>query len=216
MATTSASKKTTSAKKSGSTSAKKQTPSKSANASKKTTASKKTSNRKVDSGTAEPALLELFIDEIKDIYWAEKHLLKVLPKMQKAATSEKLKSALGDHLEQTKVQVERLEQVFELLGEKAQAKKCEAMAGLAEEGNSIIEETEKGSSTRDAGIILACQKVEHYEIATYGVLATLAKVMGHTDIKKLLGATLDEEKNADKLLTQIAEGSINFKANQES
>jgi ferritin-like metal-binding protein YciE len=165
--------------------------------------------------STDPALMELFIDEIKDIYWAEKHLTKALPKMKKAASSEELANAIGEHLEATKEHVARLEQVFELLGKKAQGKKCEAMAGLVEEGQSVIEDTEAGTATRDVGLILAAQKVEHYEIATYGGLATLAKVLGLDEIKDLLGQTLDEEKEADELLTSIAENGVNYEAAQE-
>lgn len=161
------------------------------------------------------ALRELFIDEIKDIYWAEKALVKALPKMQKAATSSMLKEAIEKHLAETQTQVTRLEEVFGLLGQKAQAKKCDAMDGLLKEGNSIITETEKGSATRDVGIILACQKVEHYEIATYGVLAQLAKTMDLADVKNILGQILDEEKAADETLTQIAENDINMEAMNE-
>ncbi|RZL49826.1 MAG: ferritin-like domain-containing protein, partial [Pedobacter sp.] len=160
-------------------------------------------------------LADFFHDELKDIYWAEKHLLKTLPKMQKAATSQELKDAFGEHLEVTQTHVERLEQVFELLGHKAQAKKCDAMAGITEEGAGIIEETEKGTSTRDVGLILAAQKVEHYEIATYGGLAQLAKTLGYTEIKELLGTTLAEEKEADETLSQIAEAHVNIDASEE-
>lgn len=155
---------------------------------------------------------EFFLDELKDIYWAEKHLVKALPKMQKSATSRELAKSFQDHLEATKGQVSRLEQVFELMGQKAQAKKCEAMAGLVKEAESIISETEKGTSIRDVGLILAAQKVEHYEIATYGTLARLAKVMGNEKVKNLLGQTLDEEKEADELLTKIAEAGVNTSA----
>lgn len=155
---------------------------------------------------------EFFLEELKDIYWAEKHLVKALPKMQKSATSQELAKSFGDHLEATKGHVSRLEQVFELMGKKAQAKKCDAMAGLVEEANGIIDETEKGTTLRDVGLILAAQKVEHYEIATYGTLARLAKVMGNEKVKNLLGQTLDEEKQADELLTSIAEGGINTTA----
>ena len=156
-----------------------------------------------------------FVDELKDIYWAEKHLTKALPKMQKASSSEELANAFGDHLEATKKHVSRLEQVFELMGEKAVAKKCDAMAGLVEEANSIMEDTESNTSIRDVGLVLAAQKVEHYEIATYGGLAQLAKVMGNEEVKALLGATLDEEKEADELLTSLAESGINESAAQE-
>lgn len=162
-----------------------------------------------------PEFKEFFIDGLKDIYWAEKHLTKALPKMQKASTSEELKAAFAEHLEVTKNQVMRLEQIFELLGTKAQAKKCDAMAGLVEEANGVIEETEKGTHIRDAGLIIAAQKVEHYEIAAYGGLAQLAKTMGNEEIKNLLGETLDEEKQADESLTSLAEGSINQSAATE-
>jgi ferritin-like metal-binding protein YciE len=163
----------------------------------------------------EPALTELFMDSLKDIYWAEKQLVKTLPKMQKAATSQQLKDAFASHLEQTKGQVTRLEQVFEMMGKKAQAKKCDAMEGLTKEGASIIEETDKGTATRDVGLILAAQKVEHYEIATYGGLAQLAKTIGQEEVSELLGQTLAEEKETDELLTEIAENDINYEASEE-
>jgi len=162
------------------------------------------------------ALLELFVDQIKDIYWAEKHLLKALPKMQKAATTEELQAAIETHTEQTQVHVERLEEVFELLEEKAQAKKCDGMEGLVEEGQSVIDETDEGTATRDVGIIISAQKVEHYEIAAYGGLATLAKTLGRDDIAQILAETLAEEKETDELLTEIAESNINFSAATES
>lgn len=165
---------------------------------------------------AEPALLELFKDEIKDIYWAEKHLTKALPKMRKAASSEALANAFDEHLEVTKTHVTRLEQIFELLGEKPRAKKCDAMEGLSKEGEGIIEDTEKGTATRDAGLILAGQKVEHYEIATYAGLAHIAATLGLTDIASLLEQTLAEEKQADETLTSIAENDINYAAAQEA
>ena len=161
------------------------------------------------------ALMELFVDGIKDIYWAEKHLMKALPKMQKAATSEELQEAFETHIEQTAEQVTRLEQVFELLEEKAQGKKCDAMEGLVVEGQSIIEETEEGTATRDVGLILAAQKVEHYEIATYGGLAQLAKTLGRDDISTILETTLAEEKETDVLLTGIAENNVNYEASSE-
>ena len=159
--------------------------------------------------------MELFVDEIKDIYWAEKHLVKTLPKMQKAATSEELGNAIAEHLEVTKTHVSRIEQIFEILGKKPQAKKCDAMEGLAKEGESIIEDTEDGSSTRDVGIIMASQKVEHYEIATYGSLKQLASVLGLDEIADILDQTLTEEKEADETLTGIAENDINYEASAE-
>lgn len=150
-------------------------------------------------------LEELFLDGIKDIYWAENHLVKNLPKMAKAASSEKLQMALTEHWELTKTHVARLEQVFELLGEKIQAQKCDAMEGLSIEGENIIENTLPGTQARDTGLIMASQKVEHYEIATYGGLAKLAKTIGREDIAGILGETLAEEKEADALLTSIVE-----------
>src|ERR1700749_4138921 len=161
------------------------------------------STSKAQGGEKDGMLEEFFKDEIKDIYWAEKHLVKTLPKMAKAATSPELKEAFTNHLEETKVHVERLEQVFELLEEKAQAKKCDAMDGITKEGDGIIEETETGTATRDVGLILAGQKVEHYEIATYGGLVQLARNLGHDDVADILETTLGEEKEADELLTDI-------------
>lgn len=165
---------------------------------------------------AEPALLELFTDGIKDIYWAENHLVKTLPKMQKAATSKTLVAAIESHLEETKTHVSRLEQVFELLGEKVQAQKCDAMEGLTKEGEGIVESTEPGTATRDVGIILASQKVEHYEIATYGGLTQLAKTLGLDEVAGLLYQTLTEEKAADQKLTDVAESDINYQAADEA
>ncbi|MBL7697971.1 MAG: ferritin-like domain-containing protein [Chitinophagaceae bacterium] len=167
------------------------------------------------SSSGNTMLEKFFYDSLKDIYWAEKHLTKALPKLSKAATSEELVNALDEHLEVTEGHIERLEQVFELLGKKAQGKKCEAMEGLTKEAESVVEETEDGSSTRDVGIIISAQKVEHYEIAAYGGLAQLAKTMGLTEIHDLLGQTLDEEKQADESLTGIAENTINLQAEEE-
>ena len=160
-------------------------------------------------------LKELFIEELRDIYWAEKHLVSALPKMEKATSSEELASAFADHLAVTEEQVRRLERVFEMLGENARGKKCEAMEGLVKEAESVIEDTEEGSWTRDVALIIAAQKVEHYEIAAYGGLATLAKTMGKPENKELLGQTLEEEKETDELLTQLAENNINEAASQE-
>jgi ferritin-like metal-binding protein YciE len=164
----------------------------------------------------ESALNELFVDELKDIYWAEKHLVKALPKMAKAATSDELRAAIEKHVSETENHVSRLEQVFESIGEKAVAVKCEAMAGLIKEGEEIVEETEKGSYTRDAGIISAAQKAEHYEIATYGTLRTLAGVLGYDEAVELLEATLAEEKQCDEDLTILAVNGINKTAGTEA
>lgn len=176
--------------------------------------SRKTSTPQKGQST-EPMLRELFVDEIRDIYWAEKKLVVALPKMQKASSSTELQDAFAEHLEVTRKHVSRLEQVFELLGEKAQAKKCEAMEGLVKEGESIIEDTEEGTATRDVGLILAAQKVEHYEIATYGSLTKLAKTLGLQEVAGILYSTLEEEKQADEYLTEIAENHVNYQALQE-
>jgi ferritin-like metal-binding protein YciE len=166
-------------------------------------------------GKGNSQLEKLFIDSLKDIYWAEKHLTKALPKMQKAATTEELKNAIGEHLTQTEEHVARLEQVFELMGKKAQAKKCDGMEGLIKEGESVVEETEDGSMTRDAGIIMSAQKVEHYEISAYGTLVQLAKTMDMAEAADILAQTLQEEKETDQGLTDIAENNINWEAEQE-
>lgn len=160
-------------------------------------------------------LEKFFHDALKDIYWAEKALTKALPKMMKKATTDELKSAFQEHLTQTEGQIKRLEDVFDMLGHKAQAKKCEAMEGLIKEAESIMEETEDGSMTRDAAIIMAAQKVEHYEIATYGGLVQLAYTMGQDEVAGILQETLDEEKETDEGLSTIAESNINWEAEQE-
>lgn len=167
------------------------------------------------SGTPQSGLEEFFLQELKDIYGAEKQLTKALPKMRKAATTQELKEALEEHLEITKEQIARLEEVFELMEVKPQSKKCEAMEGITKEGESVIEETESGSMTRDVAIIMAAQKVEHYEIATYGGLVQLAKTIGRDEVAEILAQTLEEEKEADQLLSEIAESSINEEAQQE-
>jgi ferritin-like metal-binding protein YciE len=170
-----------------------------------------------NTGNEEHSKLQSFFkDELKDIYWAEKHLVKTLPKMQKAATEKELQNAFAEHLEQTKGHVARLEEVFSLLGEKAQAKKCDAMEGITKEGESIIEDTEKGTATRDVGLIMAAQKVEHYEIATYGGLAQLARTLGLDEIANLLTETLQEEKDTDSNLTELAESRVNEMSLQEA
>jgi len=165
--------------------------------------------------SADGMLEEYFHDSLKDIYWAEKHLVKALPKMIKASTTAALQNAIEEHLEVTKVHVERLEQVFELLGYKPQAKKCDAMEGLTIEGESVVEDTEEGTATRDVGVIMASQKIEHYEIATYGGLCQLAKTLGHEEVAEILAITLQEEKAADESLTGIAEKDINYQASEE-
>ena len=136
--------------------------------------------------------------------------------MKKKATSDELKDAIEEHLAQTEEHVTRLEQVFNLCGKKPQAKKCEAMEGLTKEGDSVVQETEDGTETRDAGIIMAAQKVEHYEIATYGTLVVFAKTLGMAKAADILIETLKEEKDTDERLTGIAEGNINLSAQQET
>ena len=161
-------------------------------------------------------LEKLFTDSLKDIYWAEKQLTKTLPKMKKAATTDELKSAIEEHLAQTEGHVKRLEQVFDMCGKKVQAKKCDAMEGLIKEGESVVEDTQDGSMTRDAGIIMSAQKVEHYEIATYGSLVQIAKTLGMNDAADVLHLTLDEEKQADEKLTEVAEWHVNQAAEKEA
>ena len=164
--------------------------------------------------TDESQLRELFIDSLKDIYWAEKALIKALPKMVKKATTKQLKSALEKHLAVTERQAKRAEDVFASIGEKVAAKKCEAMVGLIKEAEEMMKETDEGI-VRDAAIIAASQKVEHYEIASYGTLRSFARTLGLTKAEKLLEQTLNEEKDADESLTQIAEAFINIEAAQE-
>ena len=178
--------------------------------------SKKTPKVENTESNGHSQLEKLFIDSLKDIYWAEKHLTKVLPKMKKKATSAELKEAIEEHLAQTEEHVSRLEQVFNLCGKKPQAKKCDAMEGLIKEGDSVVEETQDGTETRDAGIIMAAQKVEHYEIATYGTLVVFAKTLGMTEAADILVETLKEEKDTDERLTGLAEGNINQAAERET
>ena len=160
-------------------------------------------------------LTEFFIDELKDIYGAERQLTKALPKLKRAATSPDLAMAFGDHLKVTENQITRLEQIFELLGEWPEAKRCEGMEGLIREGETIIKDTEAGSSTRDVGLIVSAQKVEHYEIAAYGSLRQLAKTMGKNEVSELLEQSLREEKATDMLLSNLAETMINQEARLE-
>ena len=156
------------------------------------------------------ALRETFLDELADIYDAEKQLVKALPKMAKAASHEELKEGFESHLEETENHVSRLEQVFESLGEKAKGKKCKAMQGLVEEAQEMISEDEG-----DAALICAAQKVEHYEIATYGSLCSWARLLGENEAADILGETLEEEKATDEKLTEIAESSINLDEKEE-
>lgn len=170
---------------------------------------------KTQEGATGSMLEDFFVDALKDIYWAEKALTKALPKMSKSATSKELKKAFDQHLEVTKKHVERLEKVFQQMGKRAQAKKCEAMHGLIEESESVMAETKDDTFTRDAALIISAQKAEHYEIAAYGGLVQLARTMNKKGIANTLGATLGEEKRADELLTKIAEKGVNMEAAQE-
>jgi ferritin-like metal-binding protein YciE len=148
-------------------------------------------------------LQELLVDELKDLYSAEKQIVRALPKLAKATASPELKEALLTHLEETKVQVGRLEKIGELVGKKLTGKTCAGMKGVLEEGPEVLEETEKGS-VRDAALISACQRVEHYEMAGYGSAREFAKLLGQKEIALLLDETLAEEKNTDKKLNAIA------------
>ncbi len=156
-------------------------------------------------------LKELFIDSLKDIYWAENALTKAIPKMAKNASSKKLKAAFEDHLSETEEHVSRLEEAFEKIGEKAEGKKCKAMEGIINEGEEIIKETQPGD-VRDAGIIAAGQKVEHYEIATYGAIISWAQQLKLNEVAELLHKTLKEEKAADTKLAEIATSGVNKSA----
>jgi ferritin-like metal-binding protein YciE len=160
-------------------------------------------------------LQKLYTDELRDLYNAENQLLKALPKMAKAASSGDLKDAFEKHLEQTKGHVKRLEQVFEALGEKPKGKTCRAMKGLIEEGSEILKEDGE-ESILDAGIIVAAQKVEHYEIASYGSVRTFAHLLGQNKAAELLQTTLDEESETNELLNRLAEGIVNPEAMMES
>lgn len=168
-----------------------------------------------DQNMADSPLHKLFVDALKDIYYAENAIVDALEKMEAAATTEELKDAFEDHQLQTKKHISRLEKVFKLIGEQAEKKECKAIVGIIKEGEEIIKSTEEGSMTRDVGLIIAAQKVEHYEIATYGGLVQLAITMGHEKAADLLDRNLQEEEDTDLLLTDIAESSININAEQE-
>ncbi len=188
-------------------------------ATKKTTNSGKASSKSKaaasqEYGIEESKLMKLFEDSLKDIYWAEKALTKAIPKMVKKATADELVEALENHLEETESQVAKVEQVFDLIGKKPVAKKCEAMDGLIKEAEEIMKESEDGAM-RDAGIIAAAQKVEHYEIASYGTLRTFAQTLGLDDAADLLDSILEQEKAADEKLTEVAETTINVQAAEE-
>ena len=158
---------------------------------------------------------ELFLDTLKDIYFAERQILKALPKMTKAAQDPKLKDGFTAHRDETEGQVERLQHVFELLGKRAQGKTCEAIKGIIEECEELLEEATEPSAVRDAGLIACGQAVEHYEMARYGALIAWAGALGKKDAVALLQSNLDQEKKADALLTQVA-GAVNSMAAKPS
>src|SRR4051812_39171849 len=163
-------------------------------------------------GTAKDKdLNDLFLDTLKDIYFAEKQILKALPKMAKAANSDKLRAAFEKHHDETEGQVERLEQIFELLDKPARGKTCDGIVGILDEGKEIMEEY-KGAEALDAGMLAAAQAVEHYEISRYGTLKQWAQQLGMKDAVRLLDATLQEEKKTDQALTSLAEASVNMSA----
>ena len=160
------------------------------------------------SATQETTLKSLLIDELRDVYHAERQLVRALPKLAKAATSPDLREALESHLGETEEQVSRLEQAFQMLNETAKPKPCAGMQGIVEEGSDLIKESDKGAAL-DAGIIAGAQRAEHYEIAAYGTLMAWAKALGHDDVAELLSTTLEEEKAADEKLTELAEAGLN-------
>jgi ferritin-like metal-binding protein YciE len=164
----------------------------------------------------EPSYLEkFFTDQLKDIYYAENKILEGLDKMIKSATTDELKDAFKEHRGQTEKHVKRLDKVFGLLNKKPEGKKCDAIEGILKEAESIISETQEGTMTRDAALIFAAQKVEHYEIATYGGLVQFAITLGIHEAADILDRTLREEENTDSILTEIAENDINLGAEQE-
>lgn len=160
---------------------------------------------------ADKTLDELFLDTLKDIYYAEKQILKALPKMAKAAQSDKLRAAFEKHHDETEGQIDRLEKIFELLGKAARGKKCDAIEGILDEGKEIMDEYAE-TSALDAGLLAAAQAVEHYEISRYGTLRAWAAKMGNKEAVQLLDQTLGEEKKTDETLTRIAETAVNYQA----
>ncbi len=179
----------------------------------KTVANGSSADKSIDNSTS--LLEKFFFEQLKDIYFAELQQLKSIPTLEAAATTEELKEAFEDHLYQTHKQLKRLEKIFEITGKKPEGKKCPAIEGLIKESENIIKETKEGSMTRDAALIMAAQKIEHYEIATYGGLVQLALTMGLYEASEILDRTLLEEEEADCLLTAIAEEFINIEADGE-
>lgn len=170
---------------------------------------------KAESNGKQSPFEKLFLSILKDTYWAEMHIVESLPEMISATTTTALKDALTEHLQTTNKQVKRLEDVFKLLGQKAEAIKCPVMEALVKEGKKGIEDTPSASMTRDASIIISCQKIEHYEIAAYGSLVQVALTLGHEEAAELLEQTLFEEEDTDLQLTEIAETDVNPLADDE-
>lgn len=165
--------------------------------------------------TGNSKLKVFFVNELKDLLLAERELMDTLPDMAEAATFSELKTAFTDHLAETETHVGRLEQIFGILGLEPETTKCDAMSGIIDEGDEIIGDTDEGTAQRDVGLIFAGQKAEHYEIASYGGMISLAKTLGYYEIAELLLLTIDEEKSADELLTEIAENHVNYEAAKE-
>ena len=201
------------------TAAKKSTAKNTRSSAKKNTAQRKTRSIRGASRTKEEMqqtpFEKLFEDMLKDIYWAEQQLVEALGKMHDAATTEELQGAFEDHKFVTQKHVSRLEKVFSLLGKEAEGEECAAMAGLIKEAERVIDETEDGTMTRDAGLIVCAQKVEHYEMAAYGSLVQVALTLGHDQVATILEKTLNEEEDTDALLTEIAETEVNPLADEE-
>src|SRR5690606_7252088 len=172
-------------------------------------------NNSMEKKDQQSDLQKFFVDALQDIYYAEDAIEKSLAKIKHKATTEELQEALEDHELMTKKQLLRLEKVYKLLGEEAKKKKCEAIDGIIKEVDEMIKHTEDGSMTRDVALIIGAQKVEHYEIATYGGLLQIAITLGHNKVADLLETTLDEEEETDYLLTEIAEEFVNFEAKEE-
>lgn len=179
------------------------------------TKSEKETKSGINSSKDSQMMRQLFEDQLKDIYWAEQELTRFMPKIVNEVTSVELKNTLQEHMKITQNQVKRLEKVFQLFGSRAEGKKCEGLSGLISEAEEIIESADKGQ-IRDAFIIGAVQKVEHYETASYGTLRAIASIMGEFEIASLLGETLREEKEADEMLTEVAESVVNIEASRES
>ena len=185
------------------------------NAKPKITAANPATRARVADGVLYSKLEEFFATSLKELYWSEQNLINVLGSMADAATTDELRDSFYTHMDQTRTHVARLEEVFDMMGIHRQAQHCVGLQGLFDEGWKVIDGTETGSAQRDVALIIAAQKVEHYEMACYGSMVTLARTMGRTDVAELLIETLTEEKETDAMLTEIAEGKINSEAAKE-